>query len=84
MHTRHMKPKGDTRYFYYRCSLRARHGKDACAQHKNYPAEEVEEAVWRMVPGLLKDPQTLRVGLEEMIELERRELRGDPDEQAKM
>jgi site-specific DNA recombinase len=84
MHTRHMRPRGDTRYFYYRCSLRARHGKDACPQHKNYPAEEVEEAVWRVVSGLLKDPQMLRVGLEDMIEIERKGLRGNPDEQAKM
>jgi hypothetical protein len=83
MHTRHTKSRGDTRYFYYRCSLRARHGKDACPQHKNYPAEEVEEAVWRVVSGLLKDPQTLRVGLEEMMARERRGLRGDPDAQAK-
>jgi hypothetical protein len=84
MHTRHMRPRGDTRYFYYRCSLRARHGKDACPQHKNYPAEEVEEAVWRVVSGLLKDPQMLRVGLEDMIEIERKGLRGNSDEQAKM
>ncbi len=40
--------------------------------------------MWRVVFGLLKDPQTLRVGLEGMIELERKGLRGDPDEQAKM
>jgi hypothetical protein len=84
MHTRHTKPRGDTRYFYYRCSLRARHGKDACPQHKNYPAEEVEEAVWRVVSGVLKDPHTLRVGLVEMIELERKGLRSDPEEQAKI
>ena len=84
MHTRHTKPTGDARYFYYRCSLLARHGKGACPKHKNYPAEEVEEAVWRVVSGLLKDSHTLRVGLEEMIELERKGLRGDPDEQAKM
>jgi hypothetical protein len=44
----------------------------------------VEAAVWRVVSGLLKDPHTLRVGLEEMLELERKGLRGDPDEQAKM
>ena len=83
MHTRHTKPKGDTRYFYYRCSLRARHGKDACSQHKDYPAEEVEGAVWRVVSRLLKDPQTLRVGLQEIMERELRGLRGDPDAQAK-
>jgi chromosome segregation ATPase len=43
----------------------------------------VEEAVWRVVSGLLKDPQTLRVGLEEMMARERRGLRRDPDAQAK-
>jgi site-specific DNA recombinase len=84
MHTRHTKAKGDTRYFYYRCALRARHGRDACPQHKNYPAEEVEAAVWRVLSRLLKDPQRLRAGLEELIELERNGLRGDPDEQADM
>jgi site-specific DNA recombinase len=84
MHTRHTKAKGDARYFYYRCALRARHGRDACPQHKNYPAEEVEAAVWRVLSCLLKDPQRLRAGLEEMIELERNGLRGDPDEQADM
>jgi hypothetical protein len=36
------------------------------------------------VSRLLKDPQTLRVGLQEMMERERRGLRGDPDAQAKM
>jgi hypothetical protein len=33
---------------------------------------------------LLKDPHTLRFGLEEMIELERKGLRGDPEEPAKI
>jgi len=81
MSTRHtQKPRGETRYFYYRCSLRVRHGKDACPQHKNYSAGEVEAAVWKVVSGLLKDPQRLRAGLAEMIE--REGLRGDPNEQA--
>jgi hypothetical protein len=61
-----------------------RHGRDACPQSKNYSAEEVEAAVWRVVSGLLKEPQRLRAGLEEMIELERKGLRGDPDEQAEV
>jgi site-specific DNA recombinase len=82
MNTRHtQKYRGGTRYFYYRCPLRARHGKDACPQHKNYPAEAVEDEIWRVVSGLLKDPRRLRAGLEEMLEREREGLRGDPDRQ---
>ena len=83
MHTRHTKPKGDTRYFYYRCTLRARQGKNACPQHKNYPAEEVEGAVWRAVSGLVKEPQWLWAGWEELIELVCKGVRGDPDEKVK-
>jgi hypothetical protein len=35
------------------------------------------------VSGLLRDPERLREGLDEMIEQERKALRGDPDKQAK-
>jgi hypothetical protein len=82
MTTRDTKPRDGTRYFYYRCALRARPGKDACPQHKNYPAREVEDAVWRVVSELLKDPQTLRVGLEG-VGHEHRGLRKDHHSQAK-
>jgi hypothetical protein len=78
------KFRGGTRYFYYRCPLRARHGKDACPQSKSHPAGDVEVAIWRVVSDLLKDPRRLRVGLEEMIELERQQLRRNPDAEIRM
>jgi hypothetical protein len=40
--------------------------------------------VWELVSSLLKDPQRLRAGLEELIEQERAGLRGDPDREAKL
>ncbi|HET9964121.1 MAG TPA: hypothetical protein VFQ10_01890, partial [Rubrobacter sp.] len=38
---------------------------------------------WHLISGLLKDPERLKAGLEEMIEQERAGLRGDPDQEAK-
>jgi hypothetical protein len=35
-------------------------------------AAEAEAAVWDLVSGLLKDPERVRAGLDEMIEQERR------------
>jgi hypothetical protein len=38
----------------------------------------VEARVWDVVSGVLKDPERLRVGLDYIIEQERRGVRGDP------
>jgi hypothetical protein len=38
--------------------------------------------VWELVCALLKDPERLRAGLEELIEQERAGTRGDPDREA--
>ena len=40
---------------------------------------DVEEPVWELLSGLLKDPERLRAGLDEMIEAERAGMRGDPE-----
>ena len=40
--------------------------------------------MWDLVSGLLMDPERLAAGLNEMINREREELRGDPDQQAKV
>jgi len=66
-------------YVYYRCPKRIAHGSDACTHRKRYRAEKVEAAAWELVSGLLKDPARLRTALAEMIEQERRALRGNPD-----
>jgi chromosome segregation ATPase len=43
----------------------------------------VEEAVWGLVGGLLRDPERLRIGLDAMIEAERTGSRGDPEREAR-
>jgi septal ring factor EnvC (AmiA/AmiB activator) len=43
----------------------------------------VEPRVWEFVSGLLKHPERLHAGLQEMIERKRDGLREDPDQEAK-
>ena len=70
-------------YHYYKCPKRRRHGlDDVCSNRKHYRAERAEAAVWNLVSDLLKDPERLRAGLDEMIEQERAGMRGDPDQEA--
>jgi site-specific DNA recombinase len=70
-------------YFYYRCPKRGRHGvHKVCSNGKHHRAAEAEAAVWDLVSGLLKDPERLRVGLDEVIERERAAMRGNPDREA--
>src|SRR5919107_6217553 len=70
-------------YCYYRCPKRGRHGvQKLCINGKHHRAAEAEAAVWDLVSGLLKAPERLRVGLDEMIEQERAGMRGDPDQEA--
>jgi site-specific DNA recombinase len=56
---------------YYRCGKRYRLGKHACSQGKNLRAEKTEKIIWEFVSGVLKDPQRLRRGLDEMLDRER-------------
>jgi hypothetical protein len=53
-----------------------------CINGKHHRAAEAEAAVWNVVSGLLKDPERLRTGLDEMIEQERTGMRGNPDQEA--
>ena len=81
-HTTHHNKRGYT-YHYYRCAKRNRHGaQHACTHDKHHKAEATEGAVWELVSALLKDPERLRAGLEELIEQERAGTRGDPDREA--
>ncbi|HZF57849.1 MAG TPA: hypothetical protein VEZ19_05180, partial [Rubrobacter sp.] len=45
---------------------------------------EVEERVWQVIYGLLKEPERLRTGLDEMIEQERQRAQGDPEAETKL
>jgi site-specific DNA recombinase len=78
-----LAPRAKTRRFYYRCPTRMHNGKDACPQHKNYRADEVEPAVWGFFSSLLKDPKRIRQGLDALIEEEREGLREDPEQETK-
>jgi site-specific DNA recombinase len=81
-HTTSDKKRGYAHH-YYRCAKRDRHGvKKACAHGKHHRAGTLEVAVWDLVSILLKDPERLRAGLEELIEQERAGTRGDPDREA--
>jgi site-specific DNA recombinase len=71
------------KYFYYKCPKGRRGGTEACPNNTSHRAEKVESQIWGFVSDLLKDPKRLREGLEEMIERERDEVRGDPDREAK-
>ncbi len=63
--------------FYYRCP-RAYGYDGECSHRKNHRADKLEPAIWELVSGLLKEPERLRKGLEQLIEEERRGMRGDP------
>ena len=66
---------------YYRCGKRYRLGIHACSQGKNFRAEETEKTVWEFVSDILKNPQRLRSGLDEMLNRERALASRGPDEE---
>ncbi len=67
---------------YYRCETRKKR-KAACPMPKSHRSDKIEPLVWEFVSGLLKNPERLRVGLEEMIEEKKRNMCGDPDREAR-
>jgi hypothetical protein len=78
------KGRGRGRYFYYRCARGGRRNEERpCSHGKNHRAEETEAVVWGLVSSLLKDPERLRAGLEQLIEQERSAMRGDPEREVK-
>ena len=56
---------------------------EGCENCRTHRADVVEPRVWEFVSGLLKDPERLHKGLQDMIKRERDGLRGDPDREAK-
>jgi hypothetical protein len=55
---------------YYRCGRRYRLGRHACSQSKSLRAEETEALIWGFVSSILKDPERLQRGLDEMLRQE--------------
>jgi site-specific DNA recombinase len=71
------------RNFYYRCNKHDHRQLEGCANRKSHRADRLEPLVWEFVSGLLKNPDRLRAGLDEMIRREREVTRGNPDRDAK-
>src|SRR5919199_2808343 len=71
-------------YPYYHCAKSRQYGEEACPHRKCHAAEKLESAAWAEVSGRLKDPKELRADLDAMIELERRDMRRDPDKEARL
>jgi site-specific DNA recombinase len=67
-------------YCYYACLPKDR---AACSNRKKLRAQDTETLVWETVRNLLIHPEQLRSDLEEMIEQQRRGMRGNPDREAK-
>jgi site-specific DNA recombinase len=78
------KPSRGRVYFYYRCSAGAYRRGANCDAIKHHRAEELEERVWGVISGLLKEPERLRAGLDAMIERERRSAHSDPEAETKL
>jgi site-specific DNA recombinase len=68
---------------YYRCS-QVYLNRGVCSNRKSHRADRLEPLVWDYVSGVMKDPGTLRNDLDRMIELKRRDTRGNPDEERKL
>jgi site-specific DNA recombinase len=66
-------------HHYYYCRNHHHHGDAECTNRKIFRAVDLEGRVWDLISGLLKDPERLRAGLDEMIEAERAGMRGDPE-----
>ncbi|HEX2181692.1 MAG TPA: recombinase zinc beta ribbon domain-containing protein [Rubrobacteraceae bacterium] len=68
---------------YYRCP-QVYLNPGACSNRKSHRADRLEPLVWDYVSGVMKDPETLRDDLDRMIELRRRDTRGEPDKERKL
>src|SRR5215208_3398157 len=84
METKTTMPLGRDPYHYYMCSRRVELRKMCSCTQKALRAADVEEAIWGFVSRLLKDPDTIRRGMERLRDQERAAAnRGDPEGAAK-
>lgn len=67
-------------YHYYKCRTASDYRRGLCAQ-KMIRAEPVEVEIWSFVSGLLKDPERIRAGMQELIDRERLAGYSDPTDE---
>src|SRR5215217_5464733 len=77
------KSVGGGYHHYYRCHTCHRYGSESCSLRGMRRADEIEARVWEVVSGLMKDPEQLRSDLQKVIERQRRDIRGEPQREAK-
>jgi site-specific DNA recombinase len=84
VHRRRKTPPKSGFYNYYRCPTRQFKGKQICPNQKLLNANKAEEEVWEFVSSLMQDPKHLRVGLDAMIEEQRKAARDNPEQEVRM
>lgn len=80
--TSHTAKRGAKLYHYYRCHRSVDYHRNSCKQRMER-AQKAEEAMWEFVSGVVKDPDRLRVGMDELIEQKRAAMRGDPEKEVR-
>jgi site-specific DNA recombinase len=69
--------------YYYRCYTRYNIGLDACTNSRHLRADVLEELVWGAVLDVISNPDRLRRQWQEHINRQLRQLRGDPNKEAR-
>jgi site-specific DNA recombinase len=80
--TARKKSGGRYVFCYYRCREGNRK-RETCSNNRCIRSDRAHDAVWGLISELLSEPERLRVGLEAMIEEERKGMRGDPEHESK-
>jgi site-specific DNA recombinase len=71
-------------YHYYLCNQRKSRGRGCDCRQKAVRATEVERAVWAFISGLLREPATIRAGMDRLLEEERTGQARDPEHEAEV
>jgi site-specific DNA recombinase len=71
-------------YHYYVCNQRKDRGRECDCRQRAVRAIEVERVVWTFVSNLLREPATIRVGMERLIEEERTSQAHNPEHEAEL
>jgi site-specific DNA recombinase len=71
-------------YHYYVCNQRKGRGRECDCTQRAVRATEAERVVWTFVSNLLREPETIQVGMERLIEEERTSQAQNPEHEAEL
>jgi site-specific DNA recombinase len=69
-------------YHYYVCNQRKDRGRECNCTQRSVRATKTERVVWTFVSNLLREPETIQVGMERLIEEERSSRAQNPEHEA--